>query len=151
MSNKPLTVLFGSMTGNAEDLAERTADRAKEEGYEVKFESLDDYSPDSLADDQRVVIVIATWGEGDPPDECEDFCFALYDGKTPDISHLEFCVLALGDSSYDDFCGCGRKVDEAFEKQGAKRFMERKELDVDFDDDYDEWADKFFDTLKSLG
>ena len=134
-----MKVLFGTMTGNAEDLAERVAETLKEGGHEVTLDSLDGYETASFSDLQRFIIVISTWGEGDPPDECEDFCYALYDGKVPDLKHLEFCVLALGDSSYDDFCGCGRKVDEAVEKLGGQRFMDRKELDVDFDDDFDAW------------
>ena len=132
--------MFGTMTGNSEDLAERAADLLKEEGHEVELESLDSFDTAKFSDAQRIIVVISTWGEGDPPDECEDFCYELYDGKAPDLKHLEYCVLALGDSSYDDFCGCGRKVDEAIEKLGGKRFMDRKELDVDFDDDYDVWV-----------
>jgi len=141
MEKRPITVMFGSMTGNAEELAERTAERLQEEGYEVSLENLDSYEPADLEKVQRAIVVISTWGEGDPPDECEDFCYALYDGEVPNLAHMDFCVLALGDSSYDDFCGCGRKVDEALEKQGATRFMDRKEVDVDFDDDFEQWTD----------
>lgn len=139
MEKKPIHVLFGTMTGNAEDLAERTAEKLKEEGHDATLESLDDFDTDKFSQMQRIVLVISTWGEGDPPDECEDFCYAVYDGKVPDIKHLEYSVLALGDSSYDDFCGCGRKIDVAIEKLGGKRFLDRKELDVDFDDDFDAW------------
>ncbi len=147
MDKKPITVLFGSMTGNAEDLAERTFERLKKEGYQVTLENLDTFETDKLADLQRAVVVISTWGEGDPPDESEDFCYALYDGKTPNLAHLEYCVLALGDSSYDEFCGCGRKVDESFAKQGAKSFLPRKEVDVDFDDDYATWIESLVSRL----
>lgn len=149
MDKKPISVLFGSMTGNAEDLAERTAERLKSEGYAVTLDSLDSYDPDSLAGVQRAVIAISTWGEGDPPDECEDFCYAVYDGEIPDLSHMDFCVLALGDSSYDDFCGCGRKLEEALVKKGATSFLERKELDVDFDDDFDTWIEALVAKLSS--
>lgn len=149
MDKKPITVFFGSMTGNAEDLAERTSERLKEEGYEVALQTLDTYEPASLSGVQRAVIVISTWGEGDPPDECEDFCYALYDGEVPALNHLDYCVLALGDSSYDDFCGCGRKVDEALAKQGAQSFLPRKEVDVDFDDDYDAWIESLVAKLAS--
>ena len=147
MEKKPIKVLFGTMTGNAEDLAERASEKLNDAGYQAALESLDDFDPQGLSDIERAVVVISTWGEGDPPDESEDFCYALYDGKVPDLKHLEYCVLALGDSSYDDFCGCGRKIDESLEKHGAKRFMDRKELDVDFDDDYETWES---DLLKVL-
>lgn len=149
MEKKPITVLYGSMTGNSEDLAERTVERLKGAGHSVTLENLDTYDPSALGGVQRAIVVISTWGEGDPPDECEDFCYALYDGETPRLEQMDFCVLALGDSSYDDFCGCGRKVDEALEKQGATRFLERKEVDVDFDDDFEEWVGRLLAKLQS--
>lgn len=141
MEKKPVTVFFGTMTGNAEDLAERTAERLNTEGHESSLVSLDDYEPSDLANVQRAIVVISTWGEGDPPDECEDFCYSLYDGEVSDLQNMDYCVFALGDSSYDDFCGCGRKVDESLSQHGATCFMERKEVDVDFDDDFDEWLE----------
>ena len=147
MEKKPIQILFGTMTGNAEDLAEQTAEKLKEAGYEAELKSLDGFETDQFSDMQRIIIVISTWGEGDPPDECEDFCYAVYDAKVPDLKHLEFCLLALGDSSYDDFCGCGRKIDEAINKSGAQRFIARKELDVDFDDDFEIWLE---DLIKKL-
>ena len=149
MEKKPIKVLFGTMTGNSEDLAEQTVEKLKEAGYDVALESLDGFETDKFSGMQRAIIVISTWGEGDPPDECEDFCFALYDGKAPDLKHLDYCVLALGDSSYDDFCGCGRKVDDAVHKLGGQRFMDRKQLDVDFDDDFDAWTVVLLDQLAS--
>ena len=149
MEKKPIKVLFGTMTGNSEDLAEQTVEKLKEAGHDVELESLDGFETDKFSEMQRAIIVISTWGEGDPPDECEDFCFSLYDGKAPDLKHLDYCVLALGDSSYDDFCGCGRKVDDAVQKLGGQRFMDRKELDVDFDDDFDAWTLVLLDQLAS--
>ena len=83
-------------------------------------------------------MIISTWGEGDPPSEAEDFCNDLYEGEgVPDLAHLDFAVCGLGDTGYDVFCGCGKDVDAALEKHGATRFIDRVDLDVDFDDDFD--------------
>ena len=102
----------------------------------------------NLKNEKKLAIVISTWGEGDPPDDAEEFCFDLYDGKAGDLPGVEFSVCSLGDSSYDDFCGCGRKVEEALVKAGAKKILDRADLDVDFEDGYEEWANKFIATLK---
>lgn len=149
MEKKPITILYGTETGNAEDLANQTLERAEAAGLEVKLVGAMDFSVADLADTQRLICVISTWGEGDPPSEAEDFCHDLYDGNdVPDLSHLEFTVCALGDTGYDEFCGCGVKVDAALEKHGATRFHEIAKLDVDFDDDFEAWSDALFAKLE---
>lgn len=130
------------MTGNAENLAEALGKRCQEENIENEVISVEDWPIERFKDASRVVLVFSTWGDGEPPDEAVDFCEDVYDQKA-ETAHLEYSVVALGDSSYDDFCGCGRRLDEAFEKGGAKRIIDRVELDVDYDDDFAAWADRF--------
>ena len=55
---------------------------------------------------------------------------------------MRFHVLALGDKSYVDFCGCGRRLDGHLERLGANRFMERRDLDTDFQDHFSAWKDE---------
>ena len=150
MSNQKLTILFGTMTGNAEDLATQIQEKADELGFTTDLRDLADYPAEDLAEESEVAIVISTWGEGDPPDEAEDFCFALYDGKVSGLENLRYCVVALGDSSYDDYCGCGRKIDETLKKQGATRVMDRVDLDIDFEDGFEAWLEKYAEYLESL-
>lgn len=147
MSDK-LKILYGTMTGNAEECANNLADKCSDAGIDAEVQDVADYEIESLKDEGRVAIVISTWGEGDPPDDAEDFCYALYDGKAGELPNLEFAVCALGDTSYDEFCGCGIKVEEALSKAGAKKIFDRVDLDVDFEDGFEEWADKFVASLK---
>ena len=144
-----LTILYGTETGNAEDLAERTLKRAQEEGFEASLSNVFDFAPEKLNATEKAVIVISTWGEGDPPDEATDFCDALNDNEVTGLDNLEFAVLSLGDSGYDDFCGCGRRVDESLVRNGAKRIIERVDCDVDFEDAFDAWSDELFAALKA--
>jgi sulfite reductase (NADPH) flavoprotein alpha-component len=149
MSVSQLTILFGTMTGNAEDLATQIQERADAAGVSTTLKDLAKYPAEALKQEQEVAIVISTWGEGDPPDEAEEFCFAVFDGKVKDLASLRYSIVALGDSSYDDFCGCGRKLDEALRKQGATRVMDRVELDIDFEDGFASWLDQYEAYLKS--
>ena len=144
-----LTILYGTETGNAEDLAERTFKRAQEEGFEASLSNVFDFAPEKLNETEKAVIVISTWGEGDPPDEATDFCDALNDNEVTGLDNLEFAVLSLGDSGYDDFCGCGRRVDESLVRNGAKRIIDRVDCDVDFEDGFDAWSNKLFAALKA--
>ena len=148
MSNE-LTILYGTETGNAEDLANRTLEKAKKLGLQATIENIADISVDKLKEYQQVLIVISTWGDGDPPSEAVDFCEAVEEGQLPELPRLRYTVLALGDRDYEDFCGCGRKVDEGLAKAGAKAYMKREELDVDFEDTYEPWAERFFTALKT--
>ena len=136
------------MTGKAEDCANLLAEKCEAAGISAEVVDVGDYAPESLAEESRVAIVISTWGEGDPPDDAEDFCYGLYDGKGGDLSGLEFTVCALGDTSYDEFCGCGKKVEEALLKAGAKKIFDRVDLDVDFEDGFEAWADGFVASLQ---
>lgn len=150
MSDKNLTILFGTMTGNAEDLATQIQERADELGFATDVKDLAAYPAEDLSQETEVAIVISTWGEGDPPDEAEDFCFGIYDKKISDLENVRYSIVGLGDSSYDDFCGCSRKLDESLEKHGATRVMDRVDLDIDFEDGFEAWLEKYSEYLKSL-
>ena len=145
--SKPLTILYGTETGNAEDLAERTFKRAQEAGIEATLSTVFDFEASKLKETERAIIIISTWGEGDPPDEATDFCDALNDDEVTELENLEYAVLSLGDSGYDDFCGCGRKLDESLKRNGAKQLLDRVDCDVDFEDAYEAWEDKLFASL----
>lgn len=142
-TSTPLYIIYGTMTGNAENLAETLGKRCEAEGIAHEVVSVEDWPLERFKDAGRTVLIFSTWGDGEPPDEAVDFCEDVYDDKA-EVSHLEYAVVGLGDSSYDDFCGCARRLDEAFERGGAKRLIERVELDVDYDDDFADWLDRFF-------
>ena len=149
MSEQKLTVLFGTMTGNAEDLATQIQEKADELGFQTDLKDLADYAAQDLTELSEVAIVISTWGEGDPPDEAEDFYYAVIDKKVSDLSNLKYTVVALGDSSYDDFCGCGRKLDESLSEQGAIRVFDRVDLDIDFEDGFETWLENYANYLQA--
>lgn len=144
LESKPLLILYGTETGNSEDLAERTLQRAKELGIEARMENVFNFPPANLKDESRLALVISTWGEGDPPDEATEFCETLWNDEVSGLDNLEYTVCALGDTGYEDFCGAGRKCDEALARAGAKCILPRQECDVDFEESYQQWADKLF-------
>ncbi len=137
-----LHIIFGTMTGNAEDLAERLAGRCQNEGIGHSICSAEDWPLERFAQVRRAVLIFSTWGDGEPPDDVIDFCEAIYDQQAG-VSHLSYMVVGLGDTSYDDFCGCARRLDEALAAAGAQRMGDRLELDIDFDKDFDAWTERF--------
>lgn len=151
MADIKLTVVYGTETGNSEKLAKEVIAEANKREYATDIKSVANLKPDSLKDMGLLLVVISTWGEGDPPAQAEAFCKELYKATGPDLSdNVLYSVLALGDTSYEDFCGCGRRVDESIAKMGGVQMMSRKELDVDFEADFKAWKEQFFKRIEEL-
>ena len=148
MDEKVLTILYATETGNAEELAERTAEKAREADYTVTITNVCEYDINQLPEERLVLLVASTWGEGDPPEEAVEFSEAL-DEADFSLIGLSFCVLALGDTDYAEFCGFGRKLDDALEGLGGRRFLDRTDLDVDYEEAYETWATQFIKSLES--
>ncbi|MEX2523768.1 MAG: assimilatory sulfite reductase (NADPH) flavoprotein subunit [Gammaproteobacteria bacterium] len=138
----PLTILYGSESGNSETLAEQARRRAEETGLSARVFDMADYRRRDLRDERLIMIITATHGEGDPPDPAEDFYHFLHSRKAPKLAGVKFAVLALGDSSYEHFCQTGRDFDNRLEALGAERIQERVDCDVDYEDSAHAWIEK---------
>ena len=137
-----MLVLFATMTGNAEDAAETIAKRLRKSGHDpVTVANIEKHAPASLqARNEPVLFVVSTWGDGEPPDEALDFWTDLQDLPAGSLSGMPYSIYALGDSSYDEFCGFGRKLDDELEKKGAIRIAARAECDCDHEEFIEEWT-----------
>ena len=145
-----LTVLFGSESGNSEGLADQTVKTATKSGFKAKAVSMADINPAKLKGIENLLVIVSTWGEGDPPENSVDFVSILMSDKAPQLSGTRFSVLSLGDTSYEHFCKTGIDVDARLEALGAQRIYDRKDCDVDFDDDYAAWSKGALAALSAL-
>ena len=141
-NTKKLSVLYGTQTGNAEDLASDAAVLAKKSGYSVTVDELDSIEMETLADIQNAIVVVSTYGEGEMPDNAQIFWDKLSADTAPRLDNLSFAVLALGDTSYDEFCQAGKLIDTRFEQLGASRLIQRIDCDVDYEDFASDWLDR---------
>ncbi len=147
-TNKPaLTLLWASQTGNAENLAGTFAKEFKAQGWAVNFQSMNDYSLEKLAKDKLVIFVTSTFGDGDSPDNGGDFWRQLNSESAPALPLLEFALLALGDSNYDQFCGHGKKLFSRLQALGAKPLIDRVDCDTDFEVPANRWLSKLTEKL----
>lgn len=135
----PLTILFGSESGNSEGCAEKLEAAAKAEGFKTKLVDMGDYEAAQLEKEENILVVVSTWGEGEPPERATEFHETVMGSAAPKMENARFAVCALGDTSYADFCQCGKEFDKRFGELGAKRVFDRIDCDVDFEEPFAQW------------
>lgn len=137
--SQKLTILYGTESGNSEALASELVTQAKQNGFKPSLLNMADASAASLQDVGRLLVVVSTWGDGEPPESAEGFYNSLMQEEVK-LDGVDFSVCALGDTSYDQFCQTGKEMDARLEKLGARRIVERVDCDVDYDDAFKGWA-----------
>jgi sulfite reductase (NADPH) flavoprotein alpha-component len=128
----PLLVAFASQTGTAQALAWETARSLHTAGVPVRVTELSAIAAEDLRAAQRVLFLVSTYGEGDPPDNAALFARRLMGERLP-LPDLHYGLLAMGDSGYANYRGFGLALEEWLQAQGASRLFER--IDVDNADD----------------
>ncbi|HBE9080635.1 MULTISPECIES: flavodoxin [Serratia] len=122
-------IFVGTVYGNSLLVAEEAENILQQQGHEVKV-----FEEGTLAEWQfyrqhYALVVTSTTGQGDLPDSIAPLFQAIRDqvGYQPE---LRYGLIALGDSSYDNFCGAGRTFDALLQEQGATRVGEVLEIDA---------------------
>jgi sulfite reductase (NADPH) flavoprotein alpha-component len=136
------TIFYATETGNCRRIAQKLAERAGGAGIAVVLQDLRDYRPKGLSKVTNALFVVATHGIGEAPDGTELFFEYWLADRAPRLEHLNYSVLALGDSSYADFCEMGRRLDDRLQALGAKRVADRADCDLDFESPAGAWADR---------
>ncbi|HHQ4616201.1 assimilatory sulfite reductase (NADPH) flavoprotein subunit [Aeromonas veronii] len=137
-----LTILYGSQTGNAKGVATAIKAQAEARGLPVTLASMADYKPKQLKKESHLLVVVSTYGEGEPPESAVDLFEQLKKGKIGKLDGLKFAVLGLGDSSYEFFCQTGKDFDNFLATAGAERIYEHASLDVDYQDAAKSWSEQ---------
>ena len=139
--DRSLNILFGSQTGNAAGLAEKTAKLAANYGLEPNIVDMDGFDPARLATMKRVMIITSTWGEGEMPDNADAMWNAI-NANGPALGSVHFSVCAIGDTSYDEFCKAGHDWNDKLATLGGTEAYPIQECDVDFEPPWKIWVEQ---------
>ncbi len=144
---EPLTIVYASESGNSEKLAGDFAKAARKNGLKPTIIDMADLDLAALASAKRLVVIAATWGEGEPPARAIRAYNELMGEGAPRLDGVEFGVLALGDTAYVEFCAIGKKIDERLAALGGQRIVDRVDCDLDFVEPAGRWIG---DAVKAL-
>lgn len=135
---QPVTILWGSQTGNSEGLGKKLSKTLIAKGHTPTLREMSDVTPADLSSTANVLIITSTYN-GEPPDNATALHTALHAADAPSLPYTNFAVLALGDSNYAEFCKCGHDFHTRLVALGAKPLVDLIESDVDYDVPFATW------------
>ena len=124
-----INILVGSVYGNAQDVADMCSTQLVAAGHTVSVlrkASIDDVS---ATDTDVLLVCTSTTGQGDIPESLYGLYCELKD-QSPPLSQKRYGLIGLGNSSYEDFAGAARQIDELFQSLQMQRIGEPLIIDA---------------------
>ncbi|KAL3858480.1 hypothetical protein ACJMK2_013069 [Sinanodonta woodiana] len=150
-SGRNVVVFYGSQTGTAEEFGGRLAKDAVNYGMKGMVADPEECDIDDLPklaeiENSLAVFCMATYGEGDPTDNAQEFNEWLQNAEGTSLNGVRFAVFGLGNKTYEHYNAMGKYVDKRLEELGAERVFELGLGDDDgnIEEDFITWREKFW-------
>jgi sulfite reductase (NADPH) flavoprotein alpha-component len=143
-------VLFASQTGNAESIANQLQSKLTTQGISTSLSSCDGLKLNQLKQQDIILMVAATHGEGEPPDDAIELHELIRSKRAPKLDGVKHAVLALGDSSYEYFCQTGKDFEQSLCRLGSTALLERVDCDIDYNEQANAWIEQVAIKLNEL-
>ncbi|ENX56043.1 MULTISPECIES: sulfite reductase subunit alpha [Acinetobacter] len=137
-SHPAYLVVYASQSGHAEIWARHTAEQLRLVDDQIAVRNIQDLSLHDLSEQQRILWVVSTYGEGDAPDSAQSFINKAFT-QGLDLSHLSFAILALGDRRYAHFCQFGQRLEQWLVQQQAQALFNTVLVDQMNSLDLEQW------------
>lgn len=125
-------IVYASMTGNTEEIADIVADKLRELGLDVDVDECTTVDADDFLEADVAIVATYTYGDGELPDEIMDF---YEDLSGLDLSGKFYGVVGSGDTFYDEFCKAVDDFDAVFAAIGAEKASESVKVDLAAEDE----------------
>lgn len=144
-------IFVGTVYGNALAVAETAQEILEQRGHDVVIfdePTLNDWQLYNSGNEIALIVTSST-GQGDMPDTIAPLFNEINDvvGYQPD---LRYGLIALGDSSYEHFCGAGLRFDEVLTEQSATRIGDILFIDAIEVDEPEEFAKPWVEAWSEL-
>lgn len=141
-------ILFGSQSGNAQNLAYVIGESLDADGIANEVFDMGEIDPEEIHNMQKLLIVTSTYGDGEPPDNASEWMSYLKFSDDLNLGHLRYAVIGLGDTYYPHFCQAGKDFDHYLSKRDAHAMLKRLDCDLYYEEQYPEWVKEFLAVLK---
>lgn len=123
----PIEILVGTTAGNTEYLAAEIEQKLQALGLETQFHDFPKLDEINL--NATFLLCIATHGAGEYAESIAEFMEQL-EQLQPDLTHLNYALIAIGDSSYDTYCSAGIHANKLLQSLGAKEIAPMLTIDM---------------------
>lgn len=143
-------ILYGSTTGNTEQLAATLKDYLSDEGVKAELKEVVEVNSELIKEYELLLLGSSTWGEGDLQEDFEDF----YDDMgNYSFQGKQFAVFGPGDEDGypDTFCAAVDLLEEKLSGLGATKIIDGLKID-EHDEEEDllnKWADRLLDEVNN--
>ncbi len=145
----PINILFGSQSGNAQNLANVIGESLENEGFPIQVLDMGEVDPENIHNMDTIMVVTSTYGDGEPPDNASEWMSYLKFTEEMNLSHVKYAVLGLGDNYYPHFCQCSKDFDHYLSKHGGQSLIRRLDCDLYYEEQYPEWLGELIKVLKN--
>lgn len=128
-------LIYGTLTGNTESVAQQIQELAKEAGKELEIKNINHTSVEDIAAVENLLIIASsTWDDGLPCSDMADF-LEENSQELPDLTGKKLAFFGCGDSNYPKFCQAVDKLEEIFTNKGGQRVINSLKIDGYIEDE----------------
>jgi sulfite reductase alpha subunit-like flavoprotein len=141
-------IYYGSQSGTCEYLSFNLKSTLEEKyKLDIKCDSLNNFDFSIKNDENIVIIITSTHGNGDSPENAAQFWRHIKNRKLNNeyFKNMKYIILGLGDSNYVNFCGFAKKIDKRLLDLNASKICDTFYFDSainETDEQFDVWISK---------